>query len=171
MSLKKVGLVLPPLQTISILLKLQLPKSTKDSKWELLQHLHDNQYIPDQYYDQINNLYSFLLNQYRKNASSLNKFLKPVSRPIWKKSLITSRPMSEHILSHSKPIHYSPAEIYHLCHDIVSFPFPSKTNYIFLLLHSTEGHDDAGELNFSALLKKRWVKSTNLREIKLPSVE
>uniref|UniRef100_A0A8B9DG94 Myosin-binding protein C, cardiac-type n=1 Tax=Anser cygnoides TaxID=8845 RepID=A0A8B9DG94_ANSCY len=46
-------------------------------------------------------------------------------------------------------------EIYHLCHDIVSFPFPSKTNYIFLLLHSTEGHDDAGELNFSALLKKR----------------
>lgn len=32
MSLKKVGLVLPPLQTISILLKLQLPKSTKDSK-------------------------------------------------------------------------------------------------------------------------------------------
>uniref|UniRef100_A0A8C3CVB3 Myosin-binding protein C, cardiac-type n=1 Tax=Cairina moschata TaxID=8855 RepID=A0A8C3CVB3_CAIMO len=46
-------------------------------------------------------------------------------------------------------------EIYHLCHDIVSFPFPSKTNYIFLLLRSTEGHDEAGELNFSALLKKR----------------
>uniref|UniRef100_A0A8B9CLE2 Myosin-binding protein C, fast-type n=1 Tax=Anser brachyrhynchus TaxID=132585 RepID=A0A8B9CLE2_9AVES len=62
----------------------------------------------------------------------------------------------KHILSHSKPIHYSPAEIYHLCHDIVSFPFPSKTNYIFLLLHSTEGHDDAGELNF---------------KIKLPSVD
>uniref|UniRef100_A0A8B9ZIB8 Myosin binding protein C3 n=1 Tax=Anas platyrhynchos TaxID=8839 RepID=A0A8B9ZIB8_ANAPL len=37
----------------------------------------------------------------------------------------------------------------------VSFPFPSKTNYIFLLLRSTEGHDEAGELNFSALLKKR----------------
>uniref|UniRef100_A0A8B9TFC9 Myosin binding protein C3 n=2 Tax=Anas TaxID=8835 RepID=A0A8B9TFC9_ANAPL len=46
-------------------------------------------------------------------------------------------------------------EIYHLCHDTVSFPFPSKTNYIFLLLRSTEGHDEAGELNFSALLKKR----------------
>uniref|UniRef100_A0A8C3CWS1 Myosin-binding protein C, fast-type n=1 Tax=Cairina moschata TaxID=8855 RepID=A0A8C3CWS1_CAIMO len=61
----------------------------------------------------------------------------------------------KHTLSHSKPIHYSTAEIYHLCHDIVSFPFPSKTNYIFLLLRSTEGHDEAGELNFSALLKKR----------------
>lgn len=72
-----------------------------------------------------------------------------------KKSLIRSCPVSEHTQSHSKPIHYSTAEIYHLCHDTVSFPFPSKTNYIFLLLRSTEGHDEAGELNFSALLKKR----------------
>uniref|UniRef100_A0A8D2N5H9 Myosin binding protein C3 n=1 Tax=Zonotrichia albicollis TaxID=44394 RepID=A0A8D2N5H9_ZONAL len=35
------------------------------------------------------------------------------------------------------------------------FSFPSETNYGFLLLYSTEGHDDGAEFNFSSLLKKR----------------
>uniref|UniRef100_A0A803VL99 Myosin binding protein C3 n=1 Tax=Ficedula albicollis TaxID=59894 RepID=A0A803VL99_FICAL len=39
--------------------------------------------------------------------------------------------------------------------NLTLFLFPSETNCGFLLLHSTEGHDDGAEFNFSSLLKKR----------------
>lgn len=48
------------------------------------------------------------------------------------------------------------------------FPSPFETNRGFLLLYSTEGHED-GEFNFTALLKKRWVKIHELKELKWPA--
>lgn len=46
-----------------------------EERGKLLQHLCDNEYIPNQYDYQINTLYNFTHNQHRKNKILLHIFL------------------------------------------------------------------------------------------------